>query len=303
MITYLVTQSHTYTVERHLETSGQPLAGRFRIVTYASLLGAEEVEAQPGTYIFSDIERLTPLGAELAARAWKTISDLGGRVRLHNHPTRSMRRYELLRTLFERGDNTFNAYRLVECRQPQRWPVFIRHEHEHTKSLTPLLHSPEELEAAVAEIFARGYSRENYLVVEFCDTRDDDGLFYKYGAFLIGERVIPRHLFGSRRWVVSLDSVEKTPEVLEKELRYIDSNPHERELREIFRRARIDYGRIDYSILGDRLQVWEINTNPTFFARSNVYEVEREAVHRQFAERAAAAFAEIDTPDDTGDPI
>ena len=80
MITYLVTKPHTYTVERHLETWGQPLAGRFRIVTYASLLGAEEVEAQPGTYIFSDIERLPPLEAELAARAWKTISDLEGDV-------------------------------------------------------------------------------------------------------------------------------------------------------------------------------------------------------------------------------
>ncbi len=90
------------------------------------------------------------------------------------------------------------------------------------------------------------------------------------------------------------DSSVKTPEVLEKERRYMETNPHERELRAIFRRARIDYGRIDYSMLGDRLQVWEINTNPIFLPRPDKIEIERKGIHRQFAERAAAAFAEID---------
>ena len=34
-------------------------------------------------------------------------------------------------------------------------------------------------------------------------------------------------------------------------------------MREIFRLAQIDYGRIDYGLLGDDLQVWEINTHPS----------------------------------------
>ena len=42
------------------------------------------------------------------------------------------------------------------------------------------------------------------------------------------------------------------------------SNPHEHELRRIFSTARIEYGRIDYALLGERIQVWEINTNPGF---------------------------------------
>jgi hypothetical protein len=303
MITYLVTKQHAYTIEFYLNTFGEPLAGRFRVVTYKSLVGGTaEFVAHPGTYIFSDIDRLTPQGAERAARAWKTISDLGGDARILNHPTRSMRRYELLRTLFERGDNTFNAYRLVECRQPQRWPVFIRQENEHTKNLTPLLHSPEELEAAVAEIFARGDSRENKLVVEFCDTQDDQGLFYLYTACLVGERVIPRALRASRGWMVAPETFVSTPEVLEKDRRYMETNPHERQLREIFRLARIDYGKIDYAILGDRLQVWEINTNPSIFLGTDLDDAERQAVLSQFAERIAAAFAEIDVRDDTYGP-
>jgi hypothetical protein len=280
------------------------LAGRFRVVTYKSLVGGTaEVEAQPGTYIFSDIDRLTPMGAELAARAWKTFSDLGADARILNHPTRSMRRYELLRTLFERGDNTFDVYRLVECRRPQRWPVFIREENAHTKNLTPLLHSPEELEAAAAEIFARGESRENKLVVEFRDTHDDRGLFYKYAAFLIGERVIPSALIASRDWMITAERPISTPEVVEKEHRYMNTNPHERELRAIFRLARIDYGRVDYSMLGNRLQVWEINTNPNITNPSNrPDDAERKDVMRMRADRIAAAFAEIDVQDDTREP-
>ena len=306
MITYLATKPHTYTIERYLETWGQAVAGRFRVATYASLFGGPkfEFEARPGTYIFSDIERMTPMVARRAARAWNTISELGGDARVLNHPTRSMRRYELLRTLFERGDNAFNAYRLVECRRPQRWPVFIRDEHQHTKNLTPLLHTPEELDAAVAEIFARGASREDKLVVEFCDTRDDQGLYYVYSAYLVGERLIPGSLYASRDWLIGRpEQISlRTPEVLEKERRYMETNPHERRLREIFGRARIDYGKIDYAMLGDRLQVWEINTNPNISWHPDLDDAERAAVLNQRAERTAAAFADIDVQDAPGGP-
>ncbi len=205
MITYLVTERHAYTIQFYLKTLGKPLAGRFRVATYASLLlGEQKFEAHPGTYIFSDIERMTPMVARRAARAWNTISELGGDARILNHPTRSMRRYELLRTVYERGDNAFNVYRLVGGRRPRRWPVFIRQEHEHTKNMTPLLHTPDELDAAIAEISARGDSREDKLVVEFCDSRDDQGLFYVYSAYLIGERLIPRSLNASRSWVIGV---------------------------------------------------------------------------------------------------
>ena len=297
MIWYLA--SYTNTIESYLETWGQAVAGRFRVETYASLIGGPkfEFEARPGTYIFSDIERMTPMVARRAARAWKTISELGGDARILNHPTRSMRRYELLRTLFERGDNAFNAYRLVECRRPQRWPVFIRDEHQHSKSLTPLLHTPEELDAAVAEIFARGMTREDKLVVEFCDTQDEQGQFYVYTALLIGERVIPRSLVTSRHWVVHTRVSVKTPEVVEKERHYVETNPHERQLRDIFGLARIEYGKIDYAVLGDRLQVWEINTNPKVLSHPEQVDVERKTIFSQRAEHIATAFAEIDMQD------
>ncbi len=85
----------------------------------------------------------------------------------------------------------------------------------------------------------------------------------------------------------------------------METNPHERQLREIFRRARIDFGKIDYAMLGDRLQVWEINTNPNISWGPIQEDSERKAVLSQRAERTAAAFAEIDVqdaPDEPGSP-
>ncbi len=295
MIWYMATQEHAYTIQIYLQTWGKPLAGRFGVAPYELWLGPKEFEPVPGTYIFTDMDRLTPAGLSLAACAWERISDLGGEARILNHPTQSLGRYDLLRALFERGDNRFNVYRLAECPQPRRWPVFIREEYEHTKNLTELLHSPEALDAGISEVLARDFGHGDELMVEFCDTKDDQGLFYKYGAYLIGERVIPSHLFASRNWMVTEENSLSTPEALEKERRYMETNPHERELREIFRLARIDYGRIDYSMLGDRLQVWEINTNPLILSAGNPYDTKRKAVFDQCAKRLAAAFAEIDS--------
>ena len=98
----------------------------------------------------------------------------------------------------------------------------------------------------------------------------------------------------------------RTPQLLEKERRYLETNPHEQDLREFFKLARIDYGKIDYSILGDRLQVWEINTNPHIIFHKKIVRAwksgntdlsEREVMVQQLIEPFIAAFTEIDVPD------
>ena len=72
-----------------------------------------------------------------------------------------------------------------------------------------------------------------------------------------------------------------------------------------FRLAQIDYGKIDYAMLGDRLQIWEINTNPRViastdsdvFASTDLVDVERKAHLSQYAELVNAAFAALDVRD------
>ena len=70
--------------------------------------------------------------------------------------------------------------------------------------------------------------------------------------------------------------------VISEENAYLDANPHESELREIFELADIEYGRIDYGIKGGRIQVWEINTNPTVLLRRHLRDA-RAPIHRRFA--------------------
>jgi hypothetical protein len=95
---------------------------------------------------------------------------------------------------------------------------------------------------------------------------DTRGLYRKYGAFIIGNRVFPKSVQFSRHWVQKSQAL-KEPELLREEIEYVEQNPHEKVLREIFALARIEYGRMDYGILNDRVQVWEINTNPTILHR------------------------------------
>lgn len=262
MIFYVVTRQHFYTVIKYFETYGLSLASRPKLLFYDQLTNTSQLPA--GTYIFSDIERLSPTDAERAAQVWKDLSKAGEQVRLMNHPTRSLRRYEMLRILYERGFNTFNIYRLTEQRIPQRFPVFIRGENDHAGNLTPLLHTQEELTAAISELWSQGQSRENKVIVEFCDTADASSMFRKYSAFIVGEQIIPAHLIFSQRWMVKfVAAVEDLGEdMLREERHYMETNPHERSLLDIARLADIKYGRIDYSMLNGAIQCWEINTNP-----------------------------------------
>jgi hypothetical protein len=102
--------------------------------------------------------------------------------------------------------------------------------------------------------------------VEFCDTRRSDRIYRKYAAFLVGEVLIPRHVFFGMDWNVQHDEeLQAEPRHAEEERRYLEDNPHADQLREIFAIANIRYGRVDYGLLDGRIQTWEINTNPTVF--------------------------------------
>lgn len=293
MIFYVVTGPHLYTMTGFLETYGRYLASRVKLVFYEQLTGMRHFPA--GTYIFSDIERLSPAMTEVAAQVWNTLSAAGDHIRLLNHPTQSMRRYELLRMLYEEGSNRFNIYRLTERRKPDHFPVFIRGENDHAGSLTPLLHTQTELDAAISDLGRRGCTRHNKVVIEFCNTADTSGTFRKYAAFIIGERIIPDHLFFSQQWMAKNEVVTQIPKAqLQEEWEYVQGNPHAAALREIARRARIEYGRFDYAVLNGTLQVWELNTNPMLPLMGHSRVPERAPFQAYTARQVHAAFEVLD---------
>lgn len=297
MIVYLVRRRHRYTIDLFLASHGHRLPFRLEVIPWERALRARRLPV--ATYLFCDLERLGPADQERAARLHAALTAAPG-ARVLNDPLRSLGRYELLRRLHVEGHNDFDAVRLTEARWPERWPVFVRDEREHVGALTPLLRSREELEAAVAGLVAEGRTRDGRIAVEFGAEPDADGWFRKYGAFRVGDRIVPRHVFWSEHWVVrSAGRVDAEREA--EELRYVRENPHEAELREIFDLAHIDYGRIDYGLVGGRVQTFEINTNAVL-AGDDGSGPQRRAVHEHFVKAFVAALAVVDgdaSPDGT----
>ncbi len=293
MIYFLVTAEHSYTMEIFRNSWGKGLAQEIKIIPYEHLCWGHDL--QPGTYLFSDIERLPARQAEVLSRVWFELAKSPQAVRLINHPTQSLRRYELLRKLHTQGINDFNVYRLTENAQPQQFPVFIRKEADHLGNISPLLHSQEELDIAIKELSSSGYFHDDLIITEFIDTADEDGIYRKYAAFIIGDRILPRHLFFSKEWMVKLSQADMSKEsFLAEEQAYADEHPHKEQLKEIFQLAGIQYGRIDYGIINGKVQVWEINTNPMLSIDGDIEKNSRSPLHKQFVERSVEAFRAMD---------
>jgi hypothetical protein len=241
LIYYLVTRAHSYTIAMFVQGWGKALAGRVTVGLYDGLLAGGALPPG-GVVIFSDLDRLT-----LAERS--ALAPIHARLsRALNDPTRSLLRFQMLRAVHERGINRFNVHRTGEV--PARFPVFLRPD-------AGFLNDPPKLLHAVASIPA------GHIAVEFCDTADADGVYRKYGAYVVGERIVPRHLFFSRDWLVKSPDLLGAEQLAE-ERAYVETNPHADQLLQICRLARISWGRVDYALLNGKVQVWEINTNPMF---------------------------------------
>lgn len=253
-------------IQLYLSGWGAPLSQMISLLSYESLLRQKTFAL--GTYVFMDIDYLSGVEAERAESIWKYLNESRHGIRLLNHPTRSLKRYELLRTLKERDLNSFDAYRVTEARWPGRFPVFIREANAHSDSSQPipLLHARDALEAALRELRDQAWSRDDKIIVEYCDTSDENGLYRKYSAFCVGDRIVPVHVVFSKNWITKSSDVF-CEDLSAEEFHYVQTNPHRDQLLEIFSLAGIQYGRIDYGLLNNKLQTWEINTNPHVIPR------------------------------------
>lgn len=262
MVHYLTTSGHPYPWRSPLQyaraelATRQELLRRVRVIPYERFFRMRVLPA--GSYVFADLDRLDVEATERAALLRHVLQDARPDIRLFNDPIRSMRRFELLRHLYAGGLNDFNVYRLADIREIRRFPVFLRAEDGHEGSLTPLLHDPEQLERAIDEMVARGKSRDNKLIVEYVDCRDESGMHQKFGVLFAGSQVLQATRGSSQHWVVK--GVPSGPD--HPPLAALPPPDHQRRLLEVLRMANIDYGRIDYGFAGDRIQVFEINTNP-----------------------------------------
>jgi hypothetical protein len=131
VIAYLTTAAHSYTMRCYARTWGLGVARRIRILAYENVPPVREIRAR--TWIFSDLDRLSPTQIETATALWAQLSESDPPIRLLNDPLRVLLRYELLRLLHDRGINAFRAHRLVELPKSIRFPVFLREENGHSE--------------------------------------------------------------------------------------------------------------------------------------------------------------------------
>ncbi|MEM7442930.1 MAG: hypothetical protein AAF414_06330 [Pseudomonadota bacterium] len=265
MIYYVCRARHAYTVGVLLSYFGPALDDTVRIIPYERL---DLVDGQAGdAFIWTDLDRLSLQEAEDAAAVRQRIlAEQPGALQL-NHPVDSLRRYGLLRHLAADGMNGFNVYRFSEVTPDISFPAFVRLESGASRHTPILLNDWGELEAAMKRQIARGGDESDLLVVEFGAKPGPDGRFRKYGIFRIGDEVFPQDCVVSDDWYIKYASRTGAADTKRENEDYLRTNPHAKEALAIFEKARIEFGRMDYGIVDGRLQVYEINTNPTFITQ------------------------------------
>lgn len=260
MIHYLTTGPQAFTMRDHLAARGADMADRIRIVDYDDLSTATHLDR--GTWVLAALDQLDAGMQEFVGTLHRQL-DGGAGIRFLNHPTRTLRRFDLLEAMRRAGHNDFRAIRPTGDISSLRFPVFLRSEWDHGGNISPMLASPGEVRTAIARATMQGHRLRDLLVVEFCSTADAEGRYRKYGAYIVGDRIMPRHMSVSRHWMVKHAGSEFTREIILEEQAYVRDNPHEAELRRIFAVAGVEYGRIDYALKDGQIQVWEINLAPT----------------------------------------
>lgn len=301
MIHFLVTAAQEHSIRDYLESRGQELASRVRILHYEDL--PDRLRFEPGAYILSAFEYMNPpMLALLRAVHGQLVGREG--FRFLNHPSRTLGRFELLGELARSGRNPFRAVRAGGDLSGLRYPVFLRGERSHDGAVSPLLGSYREVEAAIGRALIAGRRLADLLVVEFCDTADERGRYRKYGAFVIGDRIVSRRFDYGRGWMLKRESSEFSVAMGLEELEYVRTDPHADALREICDLASVDYGCVDYAVKDGRIVVWEINVAPRIgpgpgdvpVPKPPEYERIQERTREIFHPRLRAAFEALDVP-------
>jgi hypothetical protein len=303
MIFFVAPSGETWELEDYLQApNGNELLARTRVFTWDQIVERQELPL--GSYVFLAIDQMSPTEKEIAAQCWKKLCQAPSDITLINHPSEVLLRYDLLRTCFERKRNAFRIRRAFDFLRCQEFPVFLRRADDHNASLTGLLSTRRELAHAIAKSLHQGYRLRDLVVVEYCDTADEKGMFRKYSAFIVGGRVLPHTLMHGNNWITKSDERRIDASTAREELEYVQKNPHAEWLRETFALARIRYGRIDYGLLNGKPQVWEINTNPTIIRPASASPLPKEQirlrdpVRQVFFPSLQAAIEAIDSAED-----
>ena len=127
-----------------------------------------------------------------------------------------------------------------------------------------MLYNKNEFAQAVVALSESGKTLKRRIAVSFEAEADDDGYFRKYGAFIVGDRIIPQHILRKKDWIVKSRFSQIDEAFVKEEHAYVRDNPHAEQLLNMAHVGNIEFGRIDYTLRQGQPVVFEINLNPTF---------------------------------------
>jgi hypothetical protein len=300
MIHFVTTQAHSYTNESLIERHGSQ---RISLWSYEQLFLTKYLNA--GTWIFTDHERLSSHQISLAAHFSNMLKGNGACVL--NHPAQVRSRFELLRRLFEAGINQFSVYRCESDPRPERFPVFIRNEFDHVSEVISLIETQADLDAELSKLEKDGIPLIGKIVIEYSGEQISPNIWHRMSTYCVAGKIIPHHMNFGNSWVVKdgfnkteLDTHPERDRFLEMERTFVMKSQHVEDLEKAFSIARIEYGRADFSIKDNRVQVFEINTNPTHASESKIYQnihPGREEILRYSEKILQSAIVELNQAD------
>lgn len=179
-----------------------------------------------------------------------------------NDPRRALSKVEVLKTLHQKGINDYQAYTIAERHQIKSYPVFLKAKESHTGPQSELLFNREDVEQVVAK-HPLADDSEDYYFVEHLSCDKSHGYTTKYSYFKFGAHLFPRHIFFSKDWMVKTRD-RLSPKLAQVEHDFLSNSPHYETIQKVFDVCNLDYGRVDYSLLNGKPQIWEINTNPNW---------------------------------------
>ncbi|MBB5751226.1 hypothetical protein [Prosthecomicrobium pneumaticum] len=292
MIVLITTRGHGYTLGSiNKGTFGVPTPP-FRRTTYDRMF--RRFRAPRATYVFADLERLSPFELSLAADLYRALTAAG--FRCLNDPARAMSRVELLVALEAAGINPFGAYRADTAPRPKRFPVFLRSEQDHVQAADTLYPDQDTLDAALVRLRAAGTPLRGLLVVEQAAEPYAEGRWAKWGTWRVGDHMSVDHIAVDDTWLVKYgDHAKVTGAIAEDEHDAVLSNRFAEPVRRAFDIGGIAFGRADHGSFGGRPVVYEINTNAYLGRYSNHKNPLRAEAHRVARTRFAEALEAIDS--------
>ncbi len=141
------------------------------------------------------------------------------------------------------------------------YPLILRRDGVHRGQDVFLVNNPVEAQRLI-DARKKDKAQANLdLAIEYIDTRGADGYYRKYRSYVVGDRILPRHVFFSRHWLVNYEHLVANSDSVEANRMLVEGG--EESALEVLKAARLTGSEIvalDYSKDADgRCVFWEAN--------------------------------------------